>query len=629
MLECIRLALAAILILIATACGNHATAQLIGQPAPLSLERRANAPNAVDQFLERILPLADGGYVVIWRAPWTTDSLAILAQRYAANNVPVGARTQVNLTIPAVGDLIHAVPLKEGGYVVAWSAAVPGNPGQLGDVYVQRFGTTNARVGPERRVNTSARGGHNITDLIALSDGGYVVVWPFTPTGIAVQRFAPANTRVGPNIVLDRRQTGLTRSIALKDGGYVIMWEFQQTTAGATSTYHFAQRFSADNSKVGDRFRINTDTAGFHLMADAVALPNGGYVALWRTLGLGGAPSDGSGSASFVQRFRADNRRFGGQTLVNTTTAGNQDAVQLLATSTGGYVAMWEGPTPDGYLGLYSQGFAANNTRIGGGEVRITIGRPAGGYFPWSRAAALPDGGYVVTWPSVNEQIGFQFYRILARRFTASNTPLGGEVQVSSGYIANPDFPRIPDVVPMFDGGYLVLWVDQDNSGFSTGVYARRFAADDTPVGGPFRINDTVSGPQSIASFGPSNAVKLADGSVAIAWNSFDGDSDTGVYSKRYRLRGRPYAAPNATRLAGATSKIIDVLANDIDPDVGGSLDIVSASADLGNVTINRAASRPRLRYTPPAGTFTGALITYVIEDASGLRATGQVTVRP
>jgi hypothetical protein len=84
-----------------------------------------------------------------------------------------------------------------------------------------------------------------------------------------------------------------------------------------------------------------------------------------------------------------------------------------------------------------------------------------------------------------------------------------------------------------------------------------------------------------------------------------------------------PVTAPDAASVFSGTPTIIDVLANDSDPE-GGQLTIVSATAEQGTVAIRPDRT---LLYTSAPG-FTGAdVVTYVAGDPQGGQTPGTLTV--
>ncbi len=87
-----------------------------------------------------------------------------------------------------------------------------------------------------------------------------------------------------------------------------------------------------------------------------------------------------------------------------------------------------------------------------------------------------------------------------------------------------------------------------------------------------------------------------------------------------------PLAVDDTARVDEDGSVLVDVLANDTDPD-GDALAIASASADLGQVRVEGG----QLRYTPTPDYTGPALITYSVTDGAGglAQATLAITVDP
>src|SRR5262245_44419699 len=106
--------------------------------------------------------------------------------------------------------------------------------------------------------------------------------------------------------------------------------------------------------------------------------------------------------------------------------------------------------------------------------------------FPESNHAVArdADGDFVVTWGG--NQPGSTSWDVYAQRYSASGTPLGGEFRVNT-FTGSDQYP--PAVAMDADGDFVIAWssIGQDGSGW--GVYARRYAADGTPRGGEFRVN--------------------------------------------------------------------------------------------------------------------------------------------
>ncbi len=84
-----------------------------------------------------------------------------------------------------------------------------------------------------------------------------------------------------------------------------------------------------------------------------------------------------------------------------------------------------------------------------------------------------------------------------------------------------------------------------------------------------------------------------------------------------------PQAADDTASTDEDSATVLDVLANDRDPN-GGTLAITAASVDHGSVTVQPDGT---LRYTPPADFSGTALIRYTVEDGQGGSDSAQATI--
>jgi hypothetical protein len=146
----------------------------------------------------------------------------------------------------------------------------------------------------------------------------------------------------------------------------------------------------------------------------------------------------------------------------------------------------------------------------------------SGSAFPFTASrsphmvASTPAGAFVVTWTETS-------FDVLARRFGPGG-PLGPEFIVNSqtaGY-------QMQSAVGVDDlGGFVAVW---NGPG---GVEARRFAPSGAPLGPSFVVAAPTLGPVS-----PDVAVAPGGGFV-VAWENADG-SYGGVFARRYAADGSP-----------------------------------------------------------------------------------------
>ena len=81
----------------------------------------------------------------------------------------------------------------------------------------------------------------------------------------------------------------------------------------------------------------------------------------------------------------------------------------------------------------------------------------------------------------------------LEHRSMLALTPLGGEFQANAYTTGNQVFA---DVAADADGDFVVVWRSDGQDGDQGGIYAQRFNAAGTKVGGEFRDNTVTAGNQ-------------------------------------------------------------------------------------------------------------------------------------
>ncbi len=92
-------------------------------------------------------------------------------------------------------------------------------------------------------------------------------------------------------------------------------------------------------------------------------------------------------------------------------------------------------------------------------------------------------------------------------------------------------------MAPLNDGGFVVTWSSLDQDGSSWGVYAQRYDAAGAAVGTEFLLNQTTSGLQiaepEVAS--PTVAV-LPTGDIVAVWSGASGVSGYEVYARVFSV---------------------------------------------------------------------------------------------
>ena len=253
---------------------------------------------------------------------------------------------------------------------------------------------------------------------------------------------------------------------------------------------------AAAQTPAGLDFRVNTATTGDQREPTVTAAPGGEFVVGWSD--AGGIDYD-----AVARRFAADGAPLGAGFRLNSYTTNAQLAVSLSADRRGGFAAGW---VDIEQRQMAVRRFdAAGQPRTGELPVTTVVRGP--------RLASAGDGSFVVVWTTFappNQTF------IRGRRFGPDGDPRGAEFQVNN---FTTGFMDAPGVASAPDGRFVVAWLGSD--GYSYGVRARRFAASNAPLGAEFMVNTYTTGYQWWLLGNQDHVVSMADdGSFVVAWQN-------------------------------------------------------------------------------------------------------------
>ena len=356
-------------------------------------ESRVNTTTANIQFVPEVAALTDGGYFVMWASITDTFGFGMNGQRYDASGSKVGAEVVID---DPTADLQYApdvAGLSDGGVLATWTSYNQDGSG-LG-VFAQRFDLSGARLGGKTLINTTTANDQAFSTVAGLSDGSYVVTWSSinsdrSDSDVYAQRFDASGAQLGGETLINTITSAAASHVAaLSDGGYVVTYDSYE------NLHHiYGQRFDDSGAKLGSETLISTSTTDMQTDSDIAALSDGGYFVTWTSLGSNNADYNVYG-----QRFDASGAKVGGETLINTTTAGDQHVQSVAALGDGGYTVAWMSNNQDySQTGVYAQRFDASGAKVGGetlinATTKISQGDPS--------VAGLSDGSYVVAWDNV------------------------------------------------------------------------------------------------------------------------------------------------------------------------------------------------------------------------------------
>lgn len=281
---------------------------------------------------------------------------------------------------------------------------------------------------------------------------------------------------------------------------------------------------------VGNEFQVN-ETSAFAQEAPGVAFDavHGEYVVVWESVG-----QDGDGRGVYGRRYDSSGNPIGGEFLINSHTASDQAGPSIAALPGGGFVVVWESLNQDGdFFGIFARRFGAGATPVGA-EFQVNAYTFDAQEQP--DVCSDADGDVLIAWES-RLQDG-DSSGIFARRYDAALNPVGTEFQVNTYTAYLQGAPRLA-CPPTAGGERLVLWESigqEGGAGGNRGIYAQRLQADGSPAGSEFLVNTYLNHLQSVPSAGID-----ANGGFVIAWGSNTQDSDSmSVIARRYASGGIP-----------------------------------------------------------------------------------------
>ena len=188
----------------------------------------------------------------------------------------------------------------------------------------------------------------------------------------------------------------------------------------------------------------------------------------------------------------------------------------------GNYTIIWSQRETSGSKGIQGKRFDSSGAPVGS---TFQVSQFATGGQAQPAIASLPGGGFVGVWMS-NNQDGNRT-GVFARLFDAHAQPLGDEFQIN---LATNGHQQKPDVSADDRGNFLVAW--ESGLDFRRGdrVMARWFDRLGQPLSGEFQVNELLTAGQGLPTVG-----MRGDGESVITWFSFaQGFGNNTIRARRY-----------------------------------------------------------------------------------------------
>jgi hypothetical protein len=347
---------------------------------------------------------------------------------------------------------------------------------------------------------------------IRLMRAAWAVVYLATP--------AWSQIPLGPELAVNSHTTDIQQRPAVSSDGagtFVVVWEsFGQDGSGGGV---FARRYDASGEPLDPvDMQVNVYTTHNQLFP-SVAADASRLVFVWAS-----NLQDGSGWGIFGRQFDAVTGTGGPEFPVSTYTIGAQSEPSVSSDAAGNFVVVWQSVQDgDGY-GVLARRFSATGTAQG---PEFPVNSTTTGDQLHARVSMNAEGSFVVVWQSTGQDGSSG--SVQAQRYATSGVPAGAEFQVNS---YTTDEQGHPSVAIDASGRFLVAWESSTQDGDGFGVFAQRYEAVGTPVGGEFRVNSQTVGTQQYP-------VVASDGrAFVVVWGGFPAVNHWDAFGRRYDAQG-------------------------------------------------------------------------------------------
>jgi hypothetical protein len=386
-----------------------------------------------------------------------------------ASNAIGGDEILVNTVTGGDQEMSAVVALKNGGWLVSWEGSGTGDPD---GIYQRRFNANGVAVGAATLVNATTAHDQFSTSVAALKDGGWLVSWTGEAgdfsNDVYLQRYSSSGKIVLAETMVNATTAGRQESstiTGLTDGGWVVTWN-GDGAGGSSDIYQ--RRYDASGATDGADILVNsTSTTGDQYNTSVISLADGGWVIGW----YGAGPGDSNGI--FEQRYDKNGAAVDGPALVNTSTDLSQYSPAMAALNDRGWIVAWYGygAADTSSTGVYMRHYDSKGQALGKTETLVNTVTDATQSSP--SVTALSDGGWLVTWqsPDKNQQSVYDIYQ---QRYDGGGHKIGTQTLVNTSVNASQELPH---VTAFANGGWLVSW-EGAGKGDTSGIYQRHFAAD-------------------------------------------------------------------------------------------------------------------------------------------------------
>ncbi|MCF6432851.1 Ig-like domain-containing protein [Leisingera sp. MMG026] len=471
--------------------------------------------------------------------------------------------------------------MKDGGYVVVWRAHKAMGTDERSDIWAKIYDADGSVIAETFLVNSFTEGYQVDPEVTVLSDGNIVIGWGSNydtddaKNEFPVRIFDKEGNAVSQELVVNEASDETVKDAeitALKGGGFVAVW----TTSAQETDFRIAL-FDNNGRKIGDEVVYNLPDIGAPIVPSVIALESGGYAVAWSQPDYEPYYRSGGSKTIKVQLF---------------DETGNTAAAEFDVT------------------------------------------KPAGQLDSFPDVTEGPDGQLLVVWKFYDPDVsGSTAY--FAKTIDHEGKVLVDEFQVHQDAAGGSgDSP--PKVAWLEDSNFVIVWGAPGDSDPAEaawarhpGVWARVFSSEGEPQGDEFVVNQQTMDTQSYYEI-----EALEGGRFIITWgDNYNGDP---VKYTVFEGDGSPVELPYGFEDEVAEIAVLDLLANDSDPDADALTFALAASTSEYGALVSYDAETDTLFYDPTAAGGIQSLsdgevledsFTYTISDGQGGTSEATVTI--
>ena len=339
----------------------------------------------------------------------------------------------------------------DGNFVVVFEKAVYGVPGL--DIMGRRFASDGSPIGVDFQINTFTPSDQVYPNIAMQPSGEFVVVWQSRyqdgdDFGVFAQRFDSAAVPVGSEMAVNSTTAGYQGNIDVAygaDDGFVVIWEHRTGTLSQDDV--LGQRYDSAGSPLGGELVLNTTTASDQNDPRIAVRPDGSFVAAWESLG-----QDADGETVMVQLLASDLSPIGAEIQANVYTTNNQEDPELAVSADGSFAVVWEsqsqllsGEEAVGRI-FNSDGTPRSDEIILATNTALDQENP--------EVAAAEDGGFVALWRHYSTT-DLAFFEVQSQRLDSNGLKIGDEFTVNE--VSDGDQFH-SHIAPMPGGRFIVSW---------------------------------------------------------------------------------------------------------------------------------------------------------------------------